>query len=392
MIDNKKLIVDQGSEVATLLQSMADDTFWDFAQHQVVPGSVYVFSMKTLGCHTSYIKELLNSDTIHAVLGNPAEGADTMWWYCHRLDLFDHVRQRKLLLVTGGLFHNAELPALLHEHFLVQMHNYSENKKAITDYRINNTDQKPFKFLFLNGRMRVHRHYLLDRFRTNGLLESSIWTNLDPRVCAGFRYVEWYENEDFAKPQHGPVLQRLRYPFPVQRLPSKYEVDRYRSRPLLLERDRKIDLHVKHHLFDWEWGEVYLEPQPYLDTYFSLVTETVFDYPCSFRTEKIWKPVAIGHPWIAVANAGYYRDMHNLGFQTFGHLIDETFDHIEQPQDRCERIAQIVEDLCQQDLVAFAKAAKSVCDHNQNLMQELHITLQQRFIPRFQQFILDNFA
>ena len=84
--------------------------------------------------------------------------------------------------------------------------------------------------------------------------------------------------------------------------------------------------------------------------------------------------------------------MHNLGFQTFGHLIDETFDHIEQPQDRCERIAQIVEDLCQQDLVAFAKAAKSVCDHNQNLMQELHITLQQRFIPRFQQFILDNFA
>jgi hypothetical protein len=58
------------------------------------------------------------------------------------------------------------------------------------------------------------------------------------------------------------------------------------------------------------------------------VSETVFTYPYSFRTEKIWKPIAIGHPWIAVSNFGYYRDMHELGFKSFGHLIDEKFDLI----------------------------------------------------------------
>ena len=83
---------------------------------------------------------------------------------------------------------------------------------------------------------------------------------------------------------------------------------------------------VKHELFDNKWGDVYVKANLYLDTYFSVVTETVFEYPYSFRTEKIWKPISIGHPWVAVANCGYYRDLHNLGFKTFGNLIDESFD------------------------------------------------------------------
>ena len=121
----------------------------------------------------------------------------------------------------------------------------------------------------------------------------------------------------------------------------------------------------------FEWGEIYLEARPYLDTYFSLVTETVFDFSYSFRTEKIWKPIAIGHPWIAATNAGFYRDIHDLGFKTFGHLIDESFDSIDNPQDRIERIATVVEDLCQQDLDKFAVAAREVCVYNQQLHTEL---------------------
>jgi hypothetical protein len=35
---------------------------------------------------------------------------------------------------------------------------------------------------------------------------------------------------------------------------------------------------IKGKLFNNEWGEIYLNANPYLDTYFSLITETVFDY------------------------------------------------------------------------------------------------------------------
>jgi hypothetical protein len=113
----------------------------------------------------------------------------------------------------------------------------------------------------------------------------------------------------------------------------------------------------------------------------------VFDYPYSFRTEKIWKPIAIGHPFIAVANYGYYRDLHQLGFKTFGNLINESFDLISNNTDRLERIAQIVQDLCQQDLASFVKECYNVCKYNQQHLAEMSIKIRQEFPQRFAQYI-----
>ena len=113
----------------------------------------------------------------------------------------------------------------------------------------------------------------------------------------------------------------------------------------------------------------------------------MFDYPYSFRTEKIWKPIAMGHPFIAVANQGYYKDLHRLGFKTFGHVIDESFDCIENSQDRIERIAQVVEDLCQQDLANFLEQCYNTCKFNQNHLAEMRTKVRQEFPDRFTQFI-----
>ena len=151
------------------------------------------------------------------------------------------------------------------------------------------------------------------------------------------------------------------------------------------------DLYAKQYLFGKEWGDIYLESKPYEDTYFSLVTETIFEYPYSFRTEKIWKPIAMGHPWIAVTNVGFYRDMHRLGFKTFGHLIDESFDQIENNQKRIERITQVVEDLCRQDLASFLQECYTICKYNQQHHIEMAASWRQEFPDRFQQFINERF-
>ena len=52
--------------------------------------------------------------------------------------------------------------------------------------------------------------------------------------------------------------------------------------------------------------------------------------------------------------------MHNLGFRTVGHVVDESFDLIENNQDRLERVSQLVRDLCQQDLASFLKECYNV--------------------------------
>jgi hypothetical protein len=133
---------------------------------------------------------------------------------------------------------------------------------------------------------------------------------------------------------------------------------------------------------------VYLQAEPYQDTYFSVVTETVFgESDHSFRTEKIVKPLAMGHPWVAVANRGYYRDLRNLGFQTFGNLLDESFDMIDSPQDRINRIVAVVEDLCQQDLASFLESCYNFCKYNQQHLVELREQIRGEFPDRFWQFL-----
>jgi hypothetical protein len=143
---------------------------------------------------------------------------------------------------------------------------------------------------------------------------------------------------------------------------------------------------AKYSLFGNDWGEIYLNPRPYSDTYFSLVTETVFEYPYSFRTEKIWKPICMGHPFVVAANAGYYRDLHALGFRTFGHLIDESFDSIANVQDRIDRIADIVHDISRNP-VEFMLAAEETSKYNQQHLRVLREQVRREFPQRFFQFI-----
>jgi hypothetical protein len=350
MLGNRKLIVDNFCEVKEFTQQWQDAMFWDFTKHEIVPGAVYLISRQQFTDNIDQLRQLASDQTIIPILGNPAEGSETMFRQIVALGILDLVRQNKILVVSGGYL-PPDVPSLYHENFLPKILDYDENIHAAEEYRKLWTADRPYKFLFLNGRGRRHRRQLIGRLAK--LLPESIWTNLDS--AAG----------------------------PIQLLDPKYEFDFYQDNTQQLPQVG----YVKYQLFNNDWGEIYLNPRMYLDTYFSLITETVFEYPWSFRTEKLWKPIAIGHPFIVASNSGYYKDLHKLGFRTFGHLIDESFDQIDNNQDRLERIAQVVEDLCQQDLAAFITAADETCKYNQQLLAELRPQVRQEFPQRFEQYI-----
>jgi hypothetical protein len=356
MLGNRKLVLDTFCEVYDLLKPWADEEFWNFQEHleqgKFVPGAVYLIGRRQFHVNVDRIRALI--DQAHIILSNPAEGSDTLRTHCTAVwAVNDLVHANKLLLIGGGDMDHS-WTCLQYDSFLPKILDYEENLRECSRVtEIYNKTQKPYKFLFLNGRSRSHRQYLINRFLNSQLLDQSIWTNLDTK--------------------NGPINY----------LDSRYEVDQYSKNV-----DQQVDdQFVKYKLFDDEWGEIYLKAEPYIDSYFSVVTETVFNYPYSFRTEKIWKPIAMGHPFIAVSNQGYYRDLHNLGFQTFGHVIDESFDSIENNQDRLERIAQVIEDLCRQDLASFLKECYNVCKYNQQHLAEMRQQVRQEFPNRFKQFI-----
>ena len=349
MLGNRKLIVDAFCEVKDFVRPWQDQEFYNFAQHELVKSAIYVISRQQFAENIKQIKDLACSGTILPVLGNPVEGSETMFNQIQGLGIVELVQQNRILVITGGHL-QPDVPHLYFENFLPKILDYTENIQAVEYYGTHWTSQRPYKFLCLNGRGRSHRQQLLTNL--SDLLDQAIWTNLDS--SAG----------------------------PIKLLDEKYEFDFYQQNVNLDQTG-----YVKYALFNNDWGEIYLNPRAYLDTYFSLVTETVFDYPYTFRTEKIWKPVAIGHPFIVVSNVGYYRDLHDLGFRTFGHIINESFDKIENNQDRLSRIITVVKDLCCQDLSSFIVETQEVCKYNQQLLAELTPKVRKEFPDRFVQFV-----
>jgi len=389
MLGNRKLIVDTHSGVSDYLAPWTDEEFWNLNTANRYADATYVVCRQTVVEANSVIKDLARAGA-KIVLSIPEEGSETLLTMCLRWGLADLIQAGQVLLISGGDMH-PRWTHIQHEFFLPKIYYCEHNQRIIAQSdSIFTKHNKPYKFLFLNGRGRSHRKYLLEQFRLTGLLDHSLWSSLDQgtglaqRANSGTHFDIEYDLVNIQLIHHDQNL--ITIPRPVQYLPFKYEVDRYREHV-----GHVVDnSFVKTNLFNNEWGELYLNLDSYVDTYFSLVTETVFTYPYSFRTEKIWKPIAIGHPWIAVANPGFYRDIRNLGFKTFDGIIDESFDSIASSQTRIERIAQVVEDLCQQDLDQFLAECYNICKYNQQHYAEMSRQSPADFPNQLRNFLIQH--
>jgi len=365
MLGNRPVICDTSCEIYLEIKHLVDDTFWEFDQPQA--NSITIFARQTVNRHYAKIKELAQTGFFLPVLANPSEGSIVLKLQCQRLGLLDLVTQKKMLLVgCGGM--EPELNCLVYDCYLNRVIGYEQNvEQASRVNEIYSKTNKPYKFLFLNGRTRPHRKYMIEKMRDANLLEHALWTNLDTTPVYHHTYNTAILNRESA----------------IHLLPNQYEVERYHSNI----QNQFEQLFVKHELFNNQWGDVYIRAEPYIDTYFSLVTETVCDYPYSLRSEKIYKPIAMGHPFVAVANRGFYRDLRNTGFQTYHNLIDESFDQIDNNQDRLDRIAHVVGDLCASDLDEFLVAAQAISKYNQQHMAALGPRISQEFPDRFCRFL-----
>jgi hypothetical protein len=190
----------------------------------------------------------------------------------------------------------------------------------------------------------------MDHLRAQGLLSNALWTNLSSQVELGFT-----SQLSISSPIE-----------PVRLLPPEYEIERAVSQMSLVPESG----FVKHLLFNNTWGDAIVNHRCYTDTWFSLVTETIYDYPHTFRTEKIWKPVLMAHPFVVAANPGYLRDLQAAGFQTFHTLIDERYDQIDCPSTRIERIIDTVRGISQMGAAEFWEASRDICKYNQQHLVE----------------------
>ena len=121
----------------------------------------------------------------------------------------------------------------------------------------------------------------------------------------------------------------------------------------------------------------------YNETYFSVVTETLFfikerpgDYG-RFLSEKTFKPVAMKHPFIIVSTPRFVEKFNELGYKSFSPWIDESYDLENDDATRMMMIIREIErlvNLSNAELEEFLVAVRDICEHNYQLLKnkQLH--------------------
>ena len=66
-----------------------------------------------------------------------------------------------------------------------------------------------------------------------------------------------------------------------------------------------------------------------------------------FVTEKTFKPIFNNQFFVAVSSADHLRHLRDLGYQTFGRCINESYDSIANNQDRFEAVLDLTKSLIQ---------------------------------------------
>jgi len=105
----------------------------------------------------------------------------------------------------------------------------------------------------------------------------------------------------------------------------------------------------------------------YNRTWFSLITESRSDHT-RFFSEKTAKPLLGRRLFVLFAAPGMLKDLQNLGFKTFHDILDETYDSIQDDEERWSRALDQVAWISAQDPQEIYQKALPVLLHNQQLM------------------------
>ena len=108
------------------------------------------------------------------------------------------------------------------------------------------------------------------------------------------------------------------------------------------------------------------ELTPWNTSFLHVVTETVWQEKIHF-TEKVFKPIVLHQPFVVLQAPGSLAYLRSYGFETFGAWWDESYDTIEDPQQRMQAIADIVNAIgakSLEELETMRIEMASVLEHN----------------------------
>lgn len=201
---------------------------------------------------------------------------------------------------------------------------------------------KPFSFDALLGRPRPSRVFIMDQIKKHGL-ESKIIKNI------------------FSQGNYNHC--------PMDQLPGFVWEDDYvynNSKDV-----RHINCNINYHGAVTSLGNI-IPISTYNQTAFSILSETEHNNSVYMLTEKTAKVTLGRRVFVAFAGQGFLQLLRDAGFRTFDGIIDESYDLIENDQDRWQAAFDQVIRLCDSDQETVLAQAKPILEHNFNLIMYHH--------------------
>ena len=186
--------------------------------------------------------------------------------------------------------------------YSIQNFEKSNDRKNTTIYF--SPDNKKYLYLLYNRVPRENRIFLINELIEKGLFE--------------FGAISLNCKKNFVKPQY---MSNTTFDFILNNCP--------------FYTNKKVNLDINQAA-----GIVVID---YEKTFLSIVTETLIDKDTLFISEKTWKPIIMGHPFIIYGNQNTLKYLKGLGYKTFDRWIDESYDLEEDTIARCKLIVKEIE-------------------------------------------------
>jgi len=118
----------------------------------------------------------------------------------------------------------------------------------------------------------------------------------------------------------------------------------------------------------------WIDGHPSMDLYLDCWLEVVPETLCKtglFITEKTVKPIATKTPFLVVSTPGYLEYLKKYGFKTFDSIVDESYDQIDNLNDRIVCVVNLLKDIIQHGSKEFYTESMPILDHNLNRLFEI---------------------
>lgn len=211
------------------------------------------------------------------------------------------------------------------------------------------TNDDPKVFISLNRNSRFHRILLLTELNEKGLLSHGHCSNR----FVDNNYDVWV-NGNY---EHSLILDEEEKPFYIENSRKIFDMS-----PLILDDDSSIT------------GLTDSVPIDYCKkSFLFLVTETLVEERLLFITEKTFKPIFLGMPFIILGSPNTIKEIRKMGYMTFDKWWDESYDEETDFLKRTKMITNIIDNFSKksiEELTEIRTEMKPVLEYNKFLYRQ----------------------